>query len=323
MLIRAGLHRLLEFAGRHATKFLALGVLIGFALPPLAHAARPALLPAMLIPLTLALVRVEWRTLAAYSRSPGLLSAAIGWTLIASPVITWCAVRGLGAPAGLTEGLTLMAASAPIFSGAALALIVGLDGALAIVVIVFCTALIPFTLPTLVLSLLGLKLEIGLAVFMERLAAMVGTAFAAAWIVRRFLRAETIERHANLFDGIAVCLLVVFAIGIMDGVTAYAFARPGYVILATAAAFVANIALQVLGTIAFLRLGLKRALTLGLLSGNCNMGLVLIALADKASFEVLVFFGVAQLPMYILPALLTPVYRRLIEKTRAEGRGQK
>jgi BASS family bile acid:Na+ symporter len=47
------------------------------------------------------------------------------------------------------------------------------------------------------------------------------------------------------------------------------------------------------------------------------MGLVLVALADKANFDVIVFFAMAQIPMYMLPALLFPVYTRL----RALGRG--
>ena len=38
----------------------------------------------------------------------------------------------------------------------------------------------------------------------------------------------------------------------------------------------------------------------------------LAVLADKADFDVVVFFAVGQLPMYILPALLRPLYRRLM-----------
>ncbi len=38
----------------------------------------------------------------------------------------------------------------------------------------------------------------------------------------------------------------------------------------------------------------------------------LAVLADKADFDVVVFFAVGQLPMYILPALLRPIYRRML-----------
>jgi BASS family bile acid:Na+ symporter len=98
----------------------------------------------------------------------------------------------------------------------------------------------------------------------------------------------------------------------MDGVTALALARPGYIIGATVAAFAANLVLQVLGALAWLRQGVRPALTVGLLTGNRNMGLVLVALGADASFEVIAFFAVAQIPMYVLPGLLAPVYRRLV-----------
>ena len=43
------------------------------------------------------------------------------------------------------------------------------------------------------------------------------------------------------------------------------------------------------------------------------MGIVLAAIAGRADFDIVVFFAVAQLPMYILPALLKPLYGRLLK----------
>ena len=56
--------------------------------------------------------------------------------------------------------------------------------------------------------------------------------------------------------------------------------------LCIAAAFAANLALQAADALIFGPTGISRALTLGLASGNRNMGLVL---ADKADFDVVVF----------------------------------
>jgi BASS family bile acid:Na+ symporter len=42
------------------------------------------------------------------------------------------------------------------------------------------------------------------------------------------------------------------------------------------------------------------------------MGLLLAAVPASADFDVVLFFAVAQLPMYMLPALLLPLYRRLL-----------
>ena len=157
------------------------------------------------------------------------------------------------------------------------------------------------------------------SVFTGRLAAMVGGAFIAAWLIRRIARPSTLAARRELLDGLAVVNLVVFAIAIMDGVTAFALERPGYALLATALAFAFNVALQAAGWLAFRRQGTVTALTAGLVSGNCNMGLVLVALSGHAAVEVTAFFALAQLPMYMLPALLEPLYRRLMTGATADG----
>ena len=306
------LHRTFDFLGQHATLFLAGGVLLGLLLPPLAALARPMLIPGLLIPLVIALLRLDWDALAAYARRPGLVALITVALLLASPALMWLVLKAFSLPPALVQGLTLMAAASPIVSCAAISLILGLDAALAVVVVVVTTALIPFSLPMVALWLLGLRLDINLHTFMLRLALMVGGAFAAALALRRLVPRQKLQANARMLDGASVASLVMFALAIMDGVTAVALARPGYVVLVTVAAFVANVLLQAIGTLAALRLGMRSAITVGLMAGNCNMGLVMVALADKANFDVIVFFAMAQIPMYMLPALLSPVYRRLL-----------
>ena len=306
--------RPLAFIGRHATKFMAGGVVVGFFAPGLAALAKPLLVPALVIPLALALIRLDWASIAACRRRPGLVAALVVWILGVSPLLVWgitTPALALGLPEGLREALILMAASSPIVSSVAIALFVGLDATLAVVAVVLATALVPLTLPPVALAMLGVELAISLPVFMGRLAAMVGSAFFAAWLVRRIAGPSAIAARSRLIDGLAVVNLVVFAVAIMDGVTAFALERPGYAVLATALAFAFNVALQVAGWLAFRRCGAVTALTAGLVSGNCNMGLVLVALSGHASVEVTAFFALAQLPMYMLPAALEPLYRRL------------
>ena len=310
MLVRA-----LAFLGRHAPLFMAGGVLVGLVVPPLATLAKPLLVPTLLIPLTLALIRLDWSAIAAWRRRLPTLALLVAWLLGVSPVLVWLATVALapaGLPAPLQVALVLMAASSPIVSSVAIALIVGLDATLAIVAVLVATALVPFTLPLVAETLVGVTMEIGLAAFMLRLVLLVGSAFAVAWLVRRTLPAATLVRHRLLLDGLTVVNLVLFGVAIMDGVTAFSLQRPGYAAAALGAAFAFNLALQAAGYAAFRRLGRRAALSAALVSGNCNMGLVLVALQGQASFEVTVFFALAQIPMYTLPALLTRAYRRLL-----------
>ncbi|MCG6877406.1 MAG: hypothetical protein LJE97_20140 [Betaproteobacteria bacterium] len=293
-------------------------MLIGLAVPPLATAARPLLAPALLIPLTIALLRLDWRHLYDYARRPVLVAMATVWLLGVSPLVMWLVVRGVPLPPALAQALVLAAASSPVTMCATVSLIVGLDAALAVVVVVVTTALMPLTLPAMSLWLLGLDVDIGLATFMARLSWLVGIPFAVALVARRLVGLERLARNARPLDAIAVISLVIFAIAIMGGITQAAFERPAAVLGTLAAAFASNLALQLLGTLAFWRLGARRALTIGLMTGNLNMGIILVALADKADFDIVMFFALGQLPMYMLPALLAPLYRHAV---RREGVG--
>jgi BASS family bile acid:Na+ symporter len=314
----------LAFLGRHATGFMAGGVLLGLAVPPLAALAQPLLVPTLLIPLSLALVRLDWGAIAAWRHRPAVVLLLVAWLLGASPVLVWLATDVLvrfGFPEPLQVALVLMAAASPIVSSVAIALMVGLDATLAIVAVLIATALVPLTLPAMAQALIGVTLDIALEAFMLRLALLVGSAFAVAWVIRRFVPAGALARNTELLDGLTVVNLVLFGLAIMDGVTVFAIGRPGYATTALVAAFAFNLALQALGYLAFRSLGRRSALAVALVSGNCNMGLVLVALQGKAAFDVVVFFALAQIPMYTLPALLARAYRRLLEGHVGKGAG--
>ena len=123
---------------------MAAGVLVGFCAPRLAALAKPLLVPTLLIPLTLALVRLDWSALASLRRRPALLAALVAFMLGVSPMLVWAITTpalSVGLPATLREALMLMAASSPIVSNVALALILGVDAPLAAVVVVASTAL--------------------------------------------------------------------------------------------------------------------------------------------------------------------------------------
>lgn len=316
--------RALAFLGRHATLFMAAGVLVGIAVPPLARLLAPLLVPTLLIPLTLALLRLDTAAVARHRRHLGRVATLLAWLLVASPALVGLATVGLealGLPHALRVSVVLMTASSPIVSSVALALILGLDAALAIVCVLLATALVPLSLPAMAAALLGLTVDVALDAFMLRLALLVGSAFAAAWLIRWLAGAPRLVRAAPMLDGLMVINLVAFAIAIMDGVTAFAFAQPLFVVLALACAFGFNVALQLAGYGLFRRLGPPAALSAALMSGNRNMGLVLVALQGQAPFEVTVFFALAQIPMYVLPALLQRVYAARLARAGAAGAG--
>lgn len=310
---------LLAFLGRHGPKALFLGVFLGIALPDLATLARPLVGPSVTLLLLLALLRIEWQAMGAVARRPWLCGGLIAWMLLVSPLAMAAVLQLLPLPQSLTIGLVLMSAAPPIVGGAAVAMLIGLDGPLAIVIALGSTLLAPLTVPPLALLLLGLQLDVGLLELMARLSLVVVPAFAGAWLLRRVAGLPRLRSSASQIDGLVVVVMLVFAVAIMDGVTETIFERPGTVALWLLAAFVANPALQLLTALAFRPLGLRRALTAGLLAGNCNMGMMLAALPAGADFDIVLYFALAQLPMFMLPALVLPLYRRLLLRAHSTG----
>src|SRR5205823_13029459 len=107
-------------------------------------------------------------------RRPVLLALLALALLLATPIIATLASRLVGLPAAVAQGLVLWAASPPLASVPAIALLLGLEGALALIAMLVGTFLMPLTLPPLVLGLIGFELGLGVISLMARLALFVG-----------------------------------------------------------------------------------------------------------------------------------------------------
>lgn len=309
--------RPLVLLGRHAPPVLAGSVFLGLAWPALADWFKPAVVPTVYVLLALSLLRLDWVGVTRNMRRPGPAILALLWLLLASPLIVAATLSLLPVPTALAIAIVLTSAAPPIISSVAFALIFGLDASLAVVALVSALVIVPLTLPVIALRLLGLHIEIGLVDFILRLATLVGSSLAVVAAARRLLGPERITRHATAIDGMAVLTLIVFAIGIMAGVTDRFLADPRQVTLWVVAAFLANLGMQLLAGAGFVWLGRQRALTVALMSGNRNCALLIAVLASKVGFDTLMYLALAQLPIYILPAALAPLYRKLL---RTPGR---
>ena len=306
------LSNLLTLLSARATAILAGGILLGLAWPAAARAFSPLLAPSVLVILAAALVRLDWRQTLAYARRPGQMILVRLWLLGLAPLLAVLVVSLAGLPPGLATAIVLMAAAPPIMSSIAFSLLLRLDTPLATVAVFLATLLVPLTLPPLALALLDLRLSVGIGELMLRIGVLAFGAAAAAAAIRRLVPARLLNDRADEIDGLSVLMLLIFGIAIMDGVTATALRDPGLVALAVGLAFAANIALQATGAGLFWWLGRRQALTVALVSGNRNMGLLLAALAGTADGEVALYFAVGQLPIYMLPLVLRPLYRWLV-----------
>lgn len=302
----------LERMGRRATTLLPFSLLLGLLFQDFSAAMRPLLMPLAIILLMLALARVDWDRLRALLRRPGLAIALSLLNLIAVPLVVWPIWQGLGLWPGLVAALCLSAMAPGIISAATTATFLRLDSSLALLISLFTNFLVPFTLPPLALWLLGLDLKIGLLDLSLRLGLIVALALLGAVIIRRFLGSKVIEAGPAL-DGLSVMVLMIFAIPLMDGVVARAIGEPvklgGFIVGAFAGMLLCNLVMAA-GLLPFL--DRRIALTAGYCSGGRHNALLMAVLPVTADPDIFLFIAAVQFPIYLIPTLLQPLYRRLL-----------
>lgn len=301
---------------KQAPLILAAGVFAGLLLPEMATVLRPLLAPSVWGLLVLAMLRIDWAQVARCRRRGGRIALIVAWLLVISPLTVAAVLQAADLSPGLAAAMVLMAAAPPIMSAPAMALLIGLDAPLMLVVMVIATFAMPVVVPVVALEQLALSLDVSAGVLTLRLVGMIGTAALAALLARRMIRGEGIRRAAPVLDLVALVLLVTFAVAIMEGVTERLIDRPDHVLAVLAAAFAANIGLQAVAAFAFAWADRRTALTAAFASGNRNMGLLLAVMPADVDPDVLLYFALGQIPIYVMPALLTPLYRRLLPQSR-------
>lgn len=304
-------HVLRRMGGR-ATTLLPLSLAIGLSFQEIASATRVLLWPLAVLLLMLTLARMDWIRVRALLRRPGLAVLLALANLIVVPLAVWPIWQGLGLWPGLAAALCLSAMAPGIISAATTAAFLRLDSSLALLLTLFTNFLVPFTLPPLALWLLGLDLHIGVIDLSLRLALIVVLASAGAFAIRRWLGSRVMEEAPTL-DGLSVVVLMVFAIPLMDGVVAQATEQPlklmGFIVGAFAGMLLCNLVVAA-GTLPFL--DRRVALTAGYCSGGRHNALLMAVLPASIDADVFLFIAAVQFPIYLIPTLLQPLYRRLL-----------
>ncbi len=310
----------LDWLARHASWLIAGGLFIGIVFPDLARLFRPVVGPSVFVLMVATVLRIDWSKAAAYVRRPAPAGIAVAWLLLGAPLIVWAATQAVALPDGLSRALVLTACSPVLIAVPTFAVLLGLDAAFGLIAVIATSLLQPVLQPPLALLLLGLELDISAAQLMQRLAVFVGGAFAAALVIRWLAGTERLTRLGGPISGIAVLMLIVFGVGVVDGVTETLLRQPGRVLLFALCAFIANFGLQAIGGLLFLglvrpgTLDRRQALTAALATGNRNLAVLVAVLGDNADSDLLLFLAVNQFPMYFVPVLLGPVYRRLLAR---------
>ncbi|MYZ48356.1 hypothetical protein [Propylenella binzhouense] len=201
--------------------------------------------------------------------------------------------------------------------------LLGFSGALALRLLVAGTLLLPLTSP------LPLRLALGsgdleLLGPTLRLAAIILVSVGGAVLVRRKWL-KTLDPEADqAIGGISAILLAFFILGLMDAVQPALFAAPVALLGDLLYTFALCFGLQAAGALVY---GLVRPQAdfrevgaVGVCAGSRNMALFLAALPADQMEPLMVLVGCFQIPMFLSPLLMRPVYRAVA--LRLPGRAQ-
>lgn len=306
--------RALAWLGRQGTRAIAALVLFGIAAPPLGEMLKPYVAEAIFLLLCISFMRVDLAALRDHLRRPGIAVAATAWTTVAVPALIGigCLAAGVDRSSpDLFLGLMLQAVASPMMAAPALAALMGLDATLALITLVTGTALVPLTAPLFAYAFFGTTLTLSPLALGLKLAMILAGSLTVAIAIRWLFGIAAIRRHKESIDGVNILILLVFVSAVMGSVAGSLWADPLKVAGLALLAFAIFFALLGATMLVFRRLGNERALALGLLVSQRNMGLMVAATDGVLPGLTWLYFALSQFPIYLSPQLLKPIVGRL------------
>jgi BASS family bile acid:Na+ symporter len=223
-----------------------------------------------------------------------------------------CVAAGLDAHSpDLFLALMLQAVASPMMASPALAAVMGLDSTLVLVTLVTSTALVPFSAPLFAYVFFGAALTLSPLGLGLKLAGILAGSLLVAAAIRWTAGASAIKRHAAPIDGLNILILFVFVAAVMGSVAGSFLADPVRTVELALLAFAVFFALLGVTVLIFRRMGHDRALALGLMVSQRNMGLMLAATDGVLPGTTWLYFALSQFPIYLSPQLLKPIVSRL------------
>jgi BASS family bile acid:Na+ symporter len=317
--ILGGLAAALSWFGRRGPRALAALVVLGIAMPSIGALLKPFITEAIFLLLCVAFLLVDPGAFRLYLRRPTIVLAATAWTSLAIPALSGASFLAFGLDdrsPDLFLALVLQAIASPLMAAPAFAALMGLDATLVLCPMVASTALLPVTAPVFAHAFIGPALTLSPAALGLKLLALLAGSALLGFLVRGVAGPAAIERHRDGINGFNILVLFVFVAAVMERVAARFLATPAITIGLAALAFVVFFAVLGLTTLLFASAGGERALTLGFVAAQRNVGLMLAATAGALPDLTWLYFAFSYFPMYLSPLLLQPLTRRLIARAQ-------
>lgn len=305
-----------HWVNSHGRVAILFGVVIGLAVPDLAHTLRPYLSVFLVAVLSFSLALADFNQVRSFAKRGTLVVGLMIFLLIIAPTLiaieTKVVLVPYGLPIEIADGMILASLAPPLLAAPAIALLLGLDTVMALLVALAGHLVAPLAISILAPLLLGEDITFSEIEIMTRLALIIVPGIVIGLLARAISRATLRETSPQpLFEFLLVVSLVLLAIAITDGILEMTIADPVFMMWAIPCAFLLNPLLQLVGASIFVRAGYQTSLTVGLLAGYRNVGLIVVALAGIGNPKLMAFLAVVTVSAFVIPILSGPVLRKV------------
>jgi BASS family bile acid:Na+ symporter len=310
----------LRWAGQNGAVVVIAGVVVGLIAPPISDLARPYLPIAIFVFTFGSFLKFDAGTIGAEAAHMQRNVLMVLWATFGIPVIMFLIIAVTRPGPELTQGLLFWAIVPASPACVAFAAILRLNIAIALMATVIGTALSPFYIPALAAALGGYHLDIDPIATCGELVFLIGGAFIAALIAKRF-GGSFIRENPEAMTGIAVFAMFLAGMGSMRGMQAHLLAQPQTSLTFVAMAYLLLFGAEIVGTTLFWRFGRTAALTAGLISGTRTITLAWVVLGDRVLPLADLFLAASMIAKYTAPGLSKWLLIRIMisRETAASG----
>lgn len=289
----------------HGPNLLAVGLVIGFVVQPLAEIARLVMPIAVFTFILGTFVRADISGIVLVIRRPLVVLYLIIFAMIIIPVLMWTGMHLFSVTPALAFAVLLATASPPSSGNAMLAKLLGYKGEIPVVLILICLLLSPITIPGFTALIDGP--EIGASQLWSRLSLLLVSTLSVAVFARYFFNEQTTRYGAHI-DNTTLWALFIFAIGTMSGLPGLISVDPEGALLNITIAFATNILMLITG---FMLLGgdLEQRVAIGVTFANRNVALVWATLSVSGHEVYNLYFACTQLPIFLVPIAVNKYIR--------------
>lgn len=290
-----------------ASILLAVAILLGLVAPKIAYALEPFAFHALFFLVVFSLNLLDDRPERVLSTVDVLPVKIVIWQLVAVPAVIVFFAFITQMPSEVRTILLISATASSVFASPALVHIVGLDTRLATRTMVLSTLLMPLSLFLFGVVAGALPLSLSISEYLLRTVVflVVPLVLSSAWqraaerlSTRKQAALSTVSRWGSL------AALIFFGVGVMAAIHDYVEDQLPLVLGYAGVAILFGFVVFGMSVTLFLRAGVGRSTTVGILAAVRNVGLSFAILGPAIGAEVALYVAVCQIPIFLMPIIL-------------------